>query len=90
MPGGGESLNDVDRRLSGFLDSLGDFGVERIAIVSHNFVIRAAICRLLGLGVDRFRAFGVDVASIAQVDVGPGGVAILSLNDVCHLRGVDT
>jgi len=88
MPGG-ESLSDVDRRVAGFLDSLGALGAERIVVVSHNFVIRAAICRLLGLGVNRFRAFGVDVASIAKVEIGPRGTALLSLNDVCHLRGLE-
>ena len=89
MPGGGESLSDVDRRVAGLLDSLATFEAERLAIVSHNFVIRVAICRLLGLGVERFRAFGVDVASITQVELGPGGAAIVSLNDVCHLQGLE-
>lgn len=88
MPGG-ESLADVDARASRFLASLLDSGEGDAVVVSHNFVIRALLCRLLGVEIDRFRAFGVDLASLSIVQAEPPRVSIVRLNDICHLNRLE-
>lgn len=85
MPGG-ESLRDVAERLEPFLKELHQLEEAAVAVVAHNFVNRIAICRLLGLEINAFRSFGTDVASVSTLAVEHGRVAVISLNDTCHLR----
>ncbi len=88
MPGG-ESLRDVDVRLAGFLDELTTLDSEAVAVVSHNFVIRLVVCRLLGLPPSRFRSFVADVASVSALRLHQGAETVMFLNDTCHLRGLE-
>jgi broad specificity phosphatase PhoE len=91
MPGG-ESLGDVDRRLAGLLDELRDNqDLETVAVVSHNFVIKLAIVRLLSLEIPAFRSIGIDVASVSTVRLGKGGSAyVRTLNDRCYLHDLES
>lgn len=85
MPGG-ESLGHVAERLEPLLEEVRGWDVPAVALVAHNFVNRIAICRLLGLEVNAFRAVGTDVASVTTLGIERGRVAVISLNDTCHLR----
>jgi broad specificity phosphatase PhoE len=87
MPGG-ESLDDLNGRLEPFLRGLHESTFAEVAIVSHNFVLRLLICRWLGLPVDAFRNFELDLASITTLATGPF-VAVRRLNDTCHLRSLE-
>lgn len=87
MPGG-ESLRHVELRLMPFIDEVLALDEEGVAIVSHNFVTKVAICRLFGLGLGAFRSFGTDVASVSSFDVRHGRVVARTLNDTCHLHGL--
>lgn len=91
MPGG-ESLADLDGRVSSFLEELrGHQGDGSVAVVSHNFVIKLAIVRLLGLEPPAFRSLAVDVASVTTVRLGEGDrVMVRSLNDRCHLNHLES
>jgi broad specificity phosphatase PhoE len=89
MPGG-ESVEDVHRRLAPLLDELRVADHARVALVTHNFVIRIALCHLLGAGLDRFRSFTVDLASVTTVNIREGRAVIRSLNDSCHLSGLES
>ena len=86
MPGG-ESLADVDRRLLPLIEELqtapDDSGA--IAVVSHNFVLRILVCRLLGLELAAFRSFATDLASVSKLTLRSGHATIEFLNDRCHL-----
>lgn len=84
MPGG-ESLRDVALRLEPFLRQLSWDGGD-VAVVSHNFVIRVAVCSLLGLGLDAFRLFYIDLASITTLSGGGAMPQLRRLNDTCHLQ----
>ena len=88
MPGG-ESIEDVRDRLLPLLDLIRSLEIEAIAVVSHNFVLRVALCELLGLGVDSFRAFTVDLASLTCVSVNRGRATLAYLNDTCHLSNLN-
>lgn len=84
MPGG-ESIADVAERLDPFLAELRESSVESVAVVSHNFVLKVILCRLLELDLLKFRGLTVDVASLTTVSLRNGRVYVRALNDSCHL-----
>ena len=85
MPGG-ESLAQVAARLEPLVTELHALPDEhRVVAVSHNFVLRLLICRLLGLEIGVFRAFSVDLASVSTLSLRAGQASLRSLNDRCHL-----
>ena len=86
MPGG-ESLAELATRLEPLateLLALPDGGGD-VAVVSHNFVLRVLVCRLLGVDPDAFRSLAVDLASISTLSTRRGRVVAERLNDRCHL-----
>ena len=86
MPGG-ESLADLAARLEPLaaeLLALPDGGGD-VAVVSHNFVLRVLVCRLLGVDPDAFRSLAVDLASVSTLSTRRGRVVAERLNDRCHL-----
>ena len=89
MPGG-ESIGDVDERLAPLLQELKTRPHESAVVVSHNFVIRLAVVRLLGLDAPSFRSVAVDLASVSTFRVREDGVAVMkALNDRCHLAPLE-
>lgn len=84
MPGG-ESLADVAERLDPFLAELRETSAQSVAVVSHNFVLKVILCRLLQLDLLKFRGLTVDVASLTTVSLRDGRVYVRALNDSCHL-----
>jgi len=89
MPGG-ESMDDLDRRIASLVVQLvKDAETAPTVVVSHNFVLRALLCRLLGLEVARFRSFELGLASVSTIAVRNGRVHVGSVNDTCHLRSLN-
>ena len=87
MPGG-ESMRDLESRLAPFLAQLPADGPD-IAIVSHNFVTKALLCALLKLDLGAFRSLNTDLASLSVVAKRDGRTMLRSLNDTCHLHGLE-
>ena len=84
---GGESLDDLDRRVQKFLKQLKNHHPEAtILIVAHAGTLRLMICDLLGLGLEHWRHMQVDLASISIVETYPQGATLNLLNDVSHLK----
>ena len=88
MPGG-ESLADVDVRLAGFMHRLERDTGPDIAVITHNFVVRALLCRLMGVELASFRTFSVDLASIAVVSREHGDFSVEAINDTAHLASLE-
>jgi broad specificity phosphatase PhoE len=88
MPGG-ESLGDVADRLIPVVDELATMNAEAVAFVSHNFTLKVLLCRLLELELPRFRAFTIGVASLSVINGTSRRWVIDSLNDNCHLNGLE-
>lgn len=87
MPGG-ESLAQVAARLEPLVAELHAFPDDAsVVAVSHNFVVRLLICRLLGLEIGAFRAFNVDLASVSTLSLRGGQASLRTLNDRCHIEG---
>ncbi len=85
MPGG-ESLAQVAARLEPLVAELHALPDEdTVVAVSHNFVVRLLICRLLDLEVAAFRAFSLDLASVSTLSLRAGRTSLRTLNNRCHL-----
>ncbi|MCA9831313.1 MAG: histidine phosphatase family protein [Dehalococcoidia bacterium] len=90
MPGG-ESIADVDARLEPLLQELRGRPYESAVVVAHNFVIRLAIVRLMGLDVPAFRSVSAELASVSTLRVREDGSAVMkALNDRCHLAPLES
>ncbi len=82
----GERLGDFLDRIEGLARRVA--ALEKpVILISHGGVIRTLICLFLGLDPRHSLAFGVDYASISQVDLFSGGGVLVRLNDTCHLDG---
>lgn len=81
---GGESMRAVQDRVVGELDAIRErHRGGRVAAVSHADVIKAAVCGVLGLSLDRYGAFDVAPASVSAVVLWQGGGKVLTLNERC-------
>lgn len=85
MPGG-ESIDDIASRLEPLIAEVRSSEAAAVALVSHNFVLRVAICQLLGIPAERFRSIGMEVASVTTIAINGQRLSLQSLNDTCHLR----
>ena len=84
---GGESVDQLTERLVRFLDKLKQHSAEEtVLIVSHGGPLRFMICSLLGLELEHWRQFRLDLASLSIVDTYPEVVIISLLNDTSHLK----
>ena len=89
MPGG-ESLRQLAHRLAPLIDEFRARPAEdAVAVVSHNFVIKVLLCELLGMDLGSFRAFDVGLASVSTVSLRGPRTAVVTLNDTCHLHGLN-
>jgi alpha-ribazole phosphatase len=84
---GGESLEQLNQRVRGFLKKLElEKPESKIAIVAHGGSLRLIICNLLGLNIEHWVQFRVDHASLSIIDVYSQGNILNLLNDVSHLK----
>jgi alpha-ribazole phosphatase len=84
---GGESLEQLNQRVRGFLEKLELHKPEsKVAIVAHGGPLRLIICNLLGLGIQHWLQLRVDHASLSIVETYPEGNILNLLNDTSHLK----
>lgn len=84
---GGESLEDLDKRVYNFLDRLSQHKEkETVLIVAHGGPLRLLICRLLGIGTEHWLQLRVDHASLSIMETYPQGNILNLLNDTSHLK----
>lgn len=83
---GGESLQDVYRRVKDFLEEIKEkhWG-QSLVVVSHTVPIRAMYCALLKVDLSKFWSFGCDNASYSLVHMEGDRNVIMRLNITCHL-----
>jgi probable phosphoglycerate mutase len=77
----GETMLDVQQRIVSLMTAVRERHHQCVALVSHADVIKAAVCKVLGLPVgDRFR-FDIDPASITTIVLGDWGSKLLRMNE---------
>ena len=83
---GGEAMRQLQERAwAAFMDMANAHLEDLVVAVSHNFTIRATLCRFLGLPLSQFQMFRVDLGSISILQASPNFKQILVINDRCHL-----
>ncbi len=84
---GGESLEQLDLRVLGFMEKLALVRPEStVAVVAHGGPLRLLVCRLLGLGIENWLKWRIDYASLSIVETYPQISFLTLLNDVSHLK----
>ena len=85
----GESVGELNKRVSGFLDRLKQHPPEQTTlIVTHGGPLRLMLCLLMGIELWHWRQVRIDLASLSIVDTSPRGARLILLNDVSHLDGL--
>ncbi len=83
---GGESFNELNTRVSKFLGKLEKHAwKETILIVAHSAPLRLLVCHLLGMELQHWRQFRLDLASLSILETYPQGAILSRLNDISHL-----
>jgi len=83
----GESIADLNNRLSRFLHRLEEHAREEtIVVAAHSGVLRLLICNLLSVELWHWRQIRLDLASLSVVETYSDVAILSSLNDVSHLQ----
>ena len=84
---GGESIGQLQQRAWTAIEEIEKAHPNRVLLVavSHNFAIRAILCRFLGLPLARFHMLRVDLGSISILQANSSTRQLLSVNEKCHL-----
>ncbi|MDB5058278.1 MAG: alpha-ribazole phosphatase [Chloroflexi bacterium] len=88
-PPGGESLRALAERARPAFDAAvrsHDRHSGALVIVSHGGTIRALLCGLLAIPLERHWTLRIDHASLTKLDLYPLGPILEVLNDTCYLR----
>ena len=89
IPGGESLIQLQERAWSALKEVVESHPGDTIALVSHNLAIVAALCRLLGLSLSRFRQLRQGYTGVSLLEYGKLGWAVHSMNVMTHLHGVD-
>ena len=78
---GGETMGAAQARITGLLSRLASArDGEVTALVTHSDLIRAAVCDVLGLGLDAVHRLVIDPASATRIEIAGWGGRLLSMN----------
>ncbi|MER9326878.1 histidine phosphatase family protein [Mesorhizobium sp. M0152] len=79
----GETMLDVQQRIASLMDRVRERHQNQcVALVSHADVIKAAVCKVLGLPVGDCFRFDIDPASVTTIVSGDWGSKLIRLNEV--------
>ena len=83
---GGESIRQLqDRAWRAIEDVEKTHRDGTVVAVSHNFAIRAILCKFIGLPLSRFHMLRVDLASVSVLQSTSRSRQVITINDRCHL-----
>lgn len=89
-PDGGESLDDVARRVGEACCSLaGEAAEADVVVVSHVSPIKAAAAWALGVGIEVSWRLHLGLAAISRIDIRPAGPVLVAWNETRHLELVE-
>jgi len=79
----GETMLDTQQRVIGLMDALRQQKPNQyVALISHADVIKAAVCKVLGLQLGDCFRFDIEPASITTIVHGDWGSKLIRLNEV--------
>ncbi len=87
---GGESLADLRRRAMEAIRNLGaNHPRQTITVVGHTVLNRVILLAALGLGNERFWHLSQDTCAINVLETRGDDLVIVTINDICHLQGLE-
>ena len=84
-PQGGETFDDVRRRVRAWLSELAPYDHRRILVVAHAGTLHALVAELVGDGYDPSQ-LRFSHASISRIEYSEGSGRILTLDESAHLQ----
>lgn len=89
-PPGGETLNELGRRVRSALDELStSVGDHTVVVVSHVSPIKASVAWALGVDDATTWRTTLGQAAICRIGLASGGPRLIEFNGTGHLRGLD-
>jgi broad specificity phosphatase PhoE len=86
---GGESVADLASRMWAIVQSIkAKHQQGTVVVVSHYFAIVATVCIALGWPLTCVERIRVQTGSISTIDLDDRQPRLVSLSDICHLRGI--
>ncbi len=85
QPQGGETFDDVRRRVRAWLDDIAPFDRRRILAVAHAGTLHALVAELLGEGFDALK-LRFSHASITRIEYSGRDGRIITLDESAHLQ----
>ena len=89
MPGGESIVGLQERTWNAILHIRDEHSEGTIAVISHNFAIQSILLKALGMDLRNFQRIRQDLAAITELEFSNGSTVLRSLNDRCHLLGLD-
>ena len=89
MPGGESIVGLQERTWNAVLHIRDIHSQGTVAAISHNFAIQSILLKALGMDLRNFQRIRQDLAAITELDFTNGDPVLRSLNDRCHLSGLD-
>ena len=89
MPGGESIVGLQERTWNAILHIRDNHPEGTVAVISHNFAIQSVLLKALGMDLRNFQRIRQDLAAITELDFSNGSPVLRSLNDRCHLSGLD-
>ena len=87
-PHGGESPEQVYRRVSEFVDRvIAEYPGKTVLVVTHMMPIKSVLRRALGTGGEIYRCLHLVVASLSVADFLPNGAGVVRLVNESHYLG---
>lgn len=87
---GGETLDDLRLRgMAAVQELAARHAGQTIVLVGHTVINRVILLAVLGLGHDRFWRIRQDTCAINVFEVEDGAFTLVSLNDTCHMHGLE-
>ncbi len=87
---GGETLDEVrDRTLAAVHQVVARHPEQVVLLSAHRAVNKVLIAALIGLDNSHFWRIGQDTTAVNRFDYVNGVWHIITINDVCHLRGME-
>ena len=87
-PPGGEALPAFQQRAVGALEKLGTGHLDGdLLVVTHGGVIKAYLCHILGLDLNRLFRLKTDNTALTEILFIGETAHLALLNDTCHLNG---
>ena len=88
MPGGESPAHLQQRAWKAVVTILERNPTSTTVAVTHAFTIYTLLCKALGVPLNNFQRFHINVGSTTTLEIAEDKATLISFNDCCHLRSL--